>query len=180
MTAIQVTHLTNSRYRVAVGGHQLTVDQPVAAGGDDQGPTAVQLFAASIVACIAHYAGSYLARHALSAEGLVVDGDFVMADDRPARIVSMSVRITPPAGLPGSHEGGLLAVASHCTLHNTLRQPPTVNICVADQPSTTAIDHVAARSTTARMRGSTAVGMGSVPSSSSRMPCPGEPRMEGQ
>jgi putative redox protein len=59
MTVIQVTHLANSRYQVAVGRHCLTVDQPETAGGDDQGPTAVQLFAASLVACTAHYAGSH-------------------------------------------------------------------------------------------------------------------------
>ena len=40
MTAIQVTHEANSCYRVAVGHHVLTVDQPEDAGGDDLGPTA--------------------------------------------------------------------------------------------------------------------------------------------
>jgi putative redox protein len=95
MTAIQVTHLANSHYQVAVGRHRLTVDQPETAGGDDQGPAAVQLFAASLVACTAYYTGSYLTRPGLSTEGLVVEGDVVMADDSPARVVSLSVTITP-------------------------------------------------------------------------------------
>jgi uncharacterized OsmC-like protein len=133
MTAIRVTHVADSRYQVAVGPHSLTLDEPVTAGGDDHGPTPAQLFAASLVACAAQYAGSYLARHDLSTEGLVVEGDFEMADDRPARIVSLSVTITPPAGLPASRAAGLLAVASHCTVHNTLRQRPTVKIGLADR-----------------------------------------------
>jgi uncharacterized OsmC-like protein len=134
MNTIGVTHLAKNRYQVAVGRHQLIVDQPVTAGGEDLGPTAVQLFATSLVACTAHYAGSYLVRHGLSAEGLVVEGDFAMADDGPPRIASMSVRITPPPGLAAPLQAGLLAVASHCTVHNTLRQPPTVTIALADQP----------------------------------------------
>jgi hypothetical protein len=91
----------------------------------------VQLFAASLVACTAHYAGSYLARHGLSTDGLVVQGDFVMASDRPARVVSLSVRITPPVGLSESRKAGLLAVASQCTVHHSLQQPPTVSVVLS-------------------------------------------------
>ena len=122
MTAIRVTHEANTCYRVAVGRHLLTIDQPEDAGGEDLGPTAVQLFAASLVACTAHYAGSYLARHGLSSEGMV------------ARLGSMSVTITPPVGMPEHRRAGLLAVASHCTLHNTLRDPLNVEVAFADAP----------------------------------------------
>jgi uncharacterized OsmC-like protein len=134
VNTIGVTQLANSRYQVAVGRHRLIVDQPQTAGGEDLGPTAVQLFATGLVACTAHYAGSYLIRHGLSAEGLVVVGDFDMANEGPPRITSMSVRITPPPGLPGDLKACLLAFADHCTVHNTLRQPPTVTIAVSDQP----------------------------------------------
>jgi uncharacterized OsmC-like protein len=128
MPAIQVTHVLNNCYRVAVGDHNLTVDQPAAAGGDGKGPTPLQLLAASLVACTAHYAGSYLDRHGLPRRGLVVEGDFTMAEDKPPRLAAMSVTITPPAGLSARRQAGLLAVASHCTVHNTLRQPPAVHI----------------------------------------------------
>ena len=99
MPAIQVTHELNACYRVAVGGHQLTIDQPAAAGGDDRGPTPLQLLVAGLVACTAHYAGTYLDRRGLSREGLLVDGDFDMAEDKPPRVAAMSVTITPPPGL---------------------------------------------------------------------------------
>jgi putative redox protein len=127
-TAIHVTPLANKSYRIDVGLHSLTVDQPASAGGDDRGPTPVELFVASLAGCVAHYAGSYLARHGLSTDGLAVDADFVMADDSPARVASVSLTVTPPAGLPENRRAGLLAVASHCTLHNTLRDAPSVDI----------------------------------------------------
>ncbi len=51
-----------------------------------------------------------------------------MAVDRPAGVGSVSVGIKVPAGLPDARRQALLAVASHCTVHNTLRQPPAVKI----------------------------------------------------
>jgi uncharacterized OsmC-like protein len=131
VTSIQVRPVANNRYEVVLGRHCLTIDQPVTAGGDDEGPTAVQLFVASLVACTAHYAGSYLARHGLSTDGLIVEGDFLMASDGPGRVASVSVRIVPPAGLPEGRRAVLLAVASHCTVHHTLREPPTVTVVLA-------------------------------------------------
>ena len=176
MTAIHVTHVPNSRNHVAVGRHGLTVDQPETAGGDDQGPTAVQLFAASMVACTAHYASSYLTRNGLSTEGLVVEGDVVMADDSPARIASLSVTIAPSAGLSESRQAGLLAVASHCTVHNTLRQPPIVDIGLSGRPSPTASGYVASPSCgNGALHRSAAVGMGLFRSSSQGTDSAGEP-----
>ena len=131
MPAVRATPALNTCFRVAVGDHQLTIDQPATAGGDDQGPTPLQLLAASLVACTAHYAASFLDRHGLSKEGLVVEGDFDLADDKPPRLAAMSVTITPPLGLSARRQAGLLAVASHCTVHNTLRQPPAVHIGMA-------------------------------------------------
>jgi putative redox protein len=132
MPAIQATHMEKDRYRVAIGRHSLIVDQPQTAGGDDEGPTPVELFVASVVACVAHYAGSFLTRHGLSTEDLRVEGTHVMATDRPARVASISVTINPPAGLSPTRQAGLLAVASHCTVHNTLRQLPTVTVSYPD------------------------------------------------
>ena len=96
-TLIHVTPLESTGYRVQVGPHVLTIDQPASADGHDQGPTPVELFVASLAACVAHYAGSYLARHGLSSDGLDVAADFVMAEDRPARVASVSVTITSAA-----------------------------------------------------------------------------------
>jgi uncharacterized OsmC-like protein len=135
MNRIQVTHVINSRYGVDLGRHCLVTDQPEAAGGDGLGPTPVQLFVASLVACAAHYAGSYLARHHLSTNGLTVIGDYVMASDGPPRVASVSVNVTPPIDLPGNRIAGLLAVASHCTVHNTLTRPPVVHFGLAEQPA---------------------------------------------
>ncbi|WP_018557377.1 MULTISPECIES: OsmC family protein [unclassified Streptomyces] len=78
--------------------------------------------------CVAFYAGRHLERHGLDRGGLSVRSDFTMSTDRPARIAGIRVTVTPPPGLPLERRAALLAVASHCTIHNTLREPPGIGI----------------------------------------------------
>ena len=54
-----------------------------------------------------------------------------MAAGPPARVSAVRLRITVPAGVPAQRTDALLAVASHCTVHNTLRQQPEVSIELA-------------------------------------------------
>ncbi|AVV44638.1 OsmC family protein [Streptomyces sp. ID05-04B] len=77
---------------------------------------AVELFAASLATCVAFHAGRYLLRHGLHRTGLRVRMEFTMACDRPARVASIRLTITPPPGLSQQRHAALLAVASHCTV----------------------------------------------------------------
>jgi hypothetical protein len=56
-----------------------------------------------------------------------------MATDRPARIGEISLQLAAP-GLPQERANALLAVASHCTVHNTMRQVPEISIELTGQP----------------------------------------------
>ncbi|WP_326592815.1 OsmC family protein [Streptomyces sp. NBC_01294] len=125
---LDVVHVEGDAYAVAVRGHRILVDQPVDAGGKDTAPTPTELFAASLATCVAFYAGRYLLRHGLPREGLRVRTEFTMAADRPARVATVRIVIVPPPELPERRRAGLLAVASGCTVHNTLHRPPEVGI----------------------------------------------------
>lgn len=124
----EVSHVDQDAYTVDIRGHRLQVDQPTETGGTDTGPTPTELFAASLATCVAFYAGRYLHRHGLHRAGLRVRTEFTMATDRPARVASLRVVVVPPAGLTEQRRAALLAVASHCTVHNTLHEPPEVAI----------------------------------------------------
>ncbi|MGW0285314.1 OsmC family protein [Streptomyces sp. NPDC003236] len=128
---LDVTHVGGDSYAVEVRGHHIQVDQPVDSGGTDTAPTPTELFVASLATCVAFYAGRYLHRHGLSRAGLRVRAEFVMATDRPARISSVRVLVVPPPELPEQRRAALLAVASHCTVHNTLEHPPEIDIELA-------------------------------------------------
>ncbi|MEU9047725.1 MULTISPECIES: OsmC family protein [unclassified Kitasatospora] len=125
---IRIEHLAGDRYEIALRRHRLVVDQPVEDGGQDAGPTPTELFAASLASCVAFYAGRYLTRHGVDPKGLRVDSHFTMATDRPARVAEVALTVKPPKGLDPARYDALLAVASHCTVHNTLHQAPAVRI----------------------------------------------------
>jgi putative redox protein len=125
---IMVRHADGDAYAITVRGHAMLVDQPEADGGQDAAATPTELLAASLASCVAFYAGRYLLRHGLDRSGLAVTAEFTMASGRPARVGEMWLRIGVPGGLPPQRRDALLAVASHCTVHNTLRQKPGISI----------------------------------------------------
>ncbi|AVZ76707.1 osmotically inducible protein OsmC [Streptomyces lunaelactis] len=127
---IDVTHVSGQSYAVFVRDHELTVDQPVDAGGSDEGPTPVELFVSSLASCAAYYAGRFLERQHLPNESLRVRAEFDMADDRPARVSAVRMRIELPEEIGTVRRRSLLAVVDHCTVHNSLRVPPEVSVGV--------------------------------------------------
>jgi uncharacterized OsmC-like protein len=127
---IRVDHKEGDLFEIGIRDHLIHVDQPTEAGGSDAAPTPVELFVASLASCVAHYARRYLARHGLPAEGLSVAAEFEMTD-RPARVGQVQVSIDLPHGVPDERRDALLAVASHCTVHNSLEDPPDVYIELA-------------------------------------------------
>ncbi|HMC72179.1 MAG TPA: OsmC family protein [Mycobacteriales bacterium] len=108
----------------------MTVDQPAEDGGEDTAPTPTELFVASLAACIAFYSNRYLDRHNLPSDGLTVAAGFEMASG-PARVGDISITVNVPEGVPPERDAALLAVASHCTVHNTLVQPPNISVELA-------------------------------------------------
>jgi putative redox protein len=128
---VTVRRVDGEAYTITARGHQVLTDQPVADGGSDAAATPTELLVASLASCVAFYAGRYLLRHGLDRAGLAVTAEFDMASDRPARVGALRLRITVPGGVPAQRTDALLAVASHCTVHNTLRQQPDVSIELA-------------------------------------------------
>lgn len=128
---LAVTHLDGDRFEIAVRGHTITVDQPLADGGTDTAPTPTELFIASLASCVAYYARRYLARHNLPTAGLAVDATYSISP-RPARVGEIELVLRVPDGVPTGRRDALLAVASHCTVHNTLQAAPDVTIKMAD------------------------------------------------
>ena len=125
---VEVSYLGGESYAIATRGHTLLTDQPAAAGGTDTAMTPTELLIAALSSCVAFYAGRYLARHRLNRDGLHVTATFTAATDRPARVAAVRLAIRVPGGIPPSRQAALLAVASHCTVHNTFRQAPDIAI----------------------------------------------------
>ena len=136
MPSLCVTHEEDDRFTVSVREHQLAVDQPLAAGGSDQGLSPVEMFVASIAACIGHYARRYLHRHGLAEDPLAVSAHWTVAE-KPARIASMRFHLSIAEEIPPDRRRAVLAMANRCTLHNTLAMAPEISIDLAgvDNPA---------------------------------------------
>ncbi|MBC7679454.1 MAG: OsmC family protein, partial [Pseudorhodobacter sp.] len=93
-------------------------------------PSPTELFVASLASCVAFYARRYLQRHDLRQDGLVVTAQ-ATSGAKPSRVASMTITLTLPDGVPEDKRQALLAVASHCTVHNTLTHPPDVLVQLA-------------------------------------------------
>ncbi|MFJ9539175.1 OsmC family protein [Streptomyces sp. NPDC101225] len=127
---IEVTHVADRALALFVRDHEITVDQPVEAGGDDDGPTPVELFVASLSACVASDAVRFLQLLHLPYDHLRVKTEFSAVDDPAPHIKNVHVRILLPVQLSPVLREGLHAVVGRCAVHNTLRMPPEIAVDV--------------------------------------------------
>ena len=128
---MRVEHRGGDKFDINVRGHVVRVDQPIKDRGEDTAPTPTELFIASLASCVAFYARRYLARHNLPTDGLAVEATFDMGS-KPARVARIAMRLVVPEGVPADRLDALLAVATHCTVHNTLSSEPDVSITLTD------------------------------------------------
>jgi putative redox protein len=132
MERIDVVHEDGDRYAVTIRDHTFEVDQP---DSGDAAPTPTELFVASLASCVAFYAGRFCARHGVDATGLGVTCEWAFAEDRPARVARIDVRVTTPPGFPEQKRPRLQAVVDHCTVHTSIVMPPEITIAV-EAPAT--------------------------------------------
>ncbi len=130
MSTMTVRYLDGDRFAIGVRDHTITVDQPLADGGEDTAPTPTELLVASLASCVAFQARRYLARHHLPTTGLTVTADYTLGS-HPARVTDIRIDIHLPDAVPVQWLDALLAVTRHCAVHNTLAEPPTVTVTLA-------------------------------------------------
>jgi uncharacterized OsmC-like protein len=128
MATITVTHLCGDRFRAETRGHALLLDQP-RRDGAEVGPTPLELTAMAVASCAAQYAVEYLRDRGLPWVGVEVECRWWLSAESD-RIHRVELRVVPPAALRPEHHAGLLAAVDHCTVRNTLRQPPRVEAVV--------------------------------------------------
>lgn len=116
---IVVTHESGLRFAAQVRSHRIIVDQPERAGGEDAGPTPLELLAASLGSCVALYVQQFCHSRALSYEGMRVEVDSYGAGS-PGRIGELAVRVHVPAQLSPHMAMLLERAATSCPAHHTL------------------------------------------------------------
>ncbi len=122
--------------RVNMGEHELVFDQPTSVpGGEDRGPSPLDVMVASVAACAHYFAAAYLHGRGLSTEGLTVEVQAEKERVPVSRIGSLSMKVRVPAGLDERQVAGIERAIKSCPAYGTLLHPPSVEIAVEAGPA---------------------------------------------
>jgi len=130
---------TGFRTEVEVGGHRLVVDEPIAVGGADHGPTPYEMLLAGLGACTAMTLRLYadkkkwpLERARISLIHRKVHAqDCVDCATKPAKMDVVDRVITLDGDLTGEQRAKLLEIAERCPVHQTMQSKIQVNTRLA-------------------------------------------------
>ena len=107
------------------GGHTVVVDEPVAAGGTDAGPSPTRLLAAALASCVAVTIEMYAARKGWEVGRVEVDVDVDYEAFAPR---SFAVTLRLPAELSEEQRQRLLVIATKCPVHKVLAGETEVTV----------------------------------------------------
>ena len=148
-----VVRLGRSGFRTEIdaGGHTLIADEPVAAGGSDEGATPYDLVLAALGACTAMTLRMYADRQQWPLESVVVGlhhsrshaEDDKHCETRPARLDQIERTLEISGPLTHEQRVKLAEIAERCPVHRTLDAGVRITTrlsaagAVVDSPSAT-------------------------------------------
>lgn len=106
------------RHTVSVRDHQMTVDEPLDAGGHDSGPDPQELLAVSLASCTAITMEMYAARKGWDIGGVEVDVEYSPAERGCPTKFELVMRL--PDDLPEEQVERLRVIAAKCPVHRAL------------------------------------------------------------
>jgi uncharacterized OsmC-like protein len=115
------------KFEVESRGHKVVCDQPPTNGGADAGMTPPELLLAALSTCAGFYAVQYLKTRNLPTAGVAVNVKAQKAA-QPARVGSFQIEVSVPELEDERHREGVLRAVKSCLIHNTLLNPPSIEI----------------------------------------------------
>ena len=115
------------RFEAQIRNHVVPFDTRSRTGGANTAANPLDTMVASLGACVGMYAAIACKELGLSAEGMKVRVDFVMAPD-PMRVSRMNIAIELTQPLTNAQQVKILEYANACTIENTLLNPPEITV----------------------------------------------------
>jgi putative redox protein len=106
------------KHTVSVRSHAVTVDEPEATGGGDEGPNPQEMLAVSLASCTAITIEMYAKRKGWQIGDVDVDVDYEPAQRGSPTKFKMVVHL--PKELPDEQRERLMQIAAKCPVHRTL------------------------------------------------------------
>jgi uncharacterized OsmC-like protein len=118
-----------------LGSHEVLFDQPtVVPGGEDRGPSPLDVLVVAVGACAHYFAAAFLHARKLPLEGLRVEVEANKGRVPAPRIEKLYIHVTLPAGLPDSYLPAIEKAIRACPAYGTLVHPPDVELTVHKEP----------------------------------------------
>lgn len=119
---------------ITSGGHTVITDEPVSAGGQDLGPTPMQLFLGSLGACIAITVKLYASRKEWPLDGVDVDVQMVRFKGMEYAayqgtedfVHEFKVKVDLKGDLTDEQRTRLMEIAGKCPVHRAITSPAFV------------------------------------------------------
>jgi putative redox protein len=108
---------------IDIGGHQLTVDEPVDRGGADEGPSPQELLAASVASCTAITLGMYANRKGWDLGQVEVECEYATAERGSPTQFNLVLRL--PDRCSKEQVNALRMIAAKCPVHRLLESEST-------------------------------------------------------
>lgn len=122
--------------RVRLGAHELVFDQPGSVpGGDDRGPSPLDVLAASVGACAHYFAAAYLYARRLPTAEVRVEVHYEKSRDPAPRISSMQLRVRVPDGLSNQNLAAIERSVRSCPAYNTLLHTTDLKLEIGPEPA---------------------------------------------
>ncbi len=107
------------------GGHSIVIDEPVEAGGNDEGPSPTRVVGAALAACTAITMEMYAARKEWPIEEVEVEVEIEYEGPVPH---CFNVNLRLPKEMPEDQVERLKVIAGKCPVHRALRNETGVSI----------------------------------------------------
>jgi uncharacterized OsmC-like protein len=124
-----VEHLGDVQFEITARQHRVISDQPADNNGHDEGMTPPELLLASLGSCAAYYAVDYFKRNKIAVEGVKarVKAEKVKG---PFRLDNFRIEVEVANELDENQLKGLEDAVHRCLIHNTLLQPPKIELTI--------------------------------------------------
>ena len=119
------------RFTADVRGHKVRVDQPRQGGGEDTGPSPLELVPTGLGTCVAYFVQQFLVTRGIDPTGLTVAVGVAGAPN-PHRIGKFDVRVSLPGGIPERYREAVIRAAETCTVHHTLTHQPEIVVALEE------------------------------------------------
>ena len=124
---LQITFSGNKQVIAHMGEHKILTDQPIMAGGNNEGPAPFSLFLASIGTCAGIYVKSFCDQRGISTEGITLTQAHSF-NPSTHMIEGIELKINVPDTFPSKYHDTLIKVANQCAVKKHLQNPPTINV----------------------------------------------------